>query len=251
LNTNGNDGRIARFGWKAQNVSLLMFAGEAYNVEMGITNELFPTERDLNPSCQTNTTPNDISGKDGIAAPDAALSDIEKFALFMRLLGAPAPSSTEPGGADSIAHGKQVFSSIGCSLCHTPTLTTANTTIKALAAQPVNLYSDLALHQMGPALADNILQGGAGPDEFRTAPLWGMGQRVFFLHDGRTKDLLQAIQLHASGGGTRPAIATAAVTPDWGTPASIAPSEANAVIASFNNLNEASRQDLLNFLRSL
>ncbi len=63
LNTNGNDGRVARFGWKAQNVSLLLFAGEAYNVEMGITNELFQTERDLNTSCQTDTTPNDITGR--------------------------------------------------------------------------------------------------------------------------------------------------------------------------------------------
>jgi CxxC motif-containing protein (DUF1111 family) len=252
LNTNGNDGRISRFGWKAQNVSLLLFAGEAYNVEMGITNELFPTERDLNPTCQTRETPNDISGKEGIETADATLSDIEKFALYMRFLGAPVPSTTTPGGPDSIAHGSQLFTSIGCGLCHTPALTTANTTIKALANQPVNLYSDLALHHMGPGLADNIIQGNAGPDEFRTAPLWGVGQRVFFLHDGRTKDLVEAIQLHASGTGPRTVAASApatnaAIANWWGAPSS----EANGVIANFNNLNDTSRQDLLNFLRSL
>src|ERR1700761_6953047 len=97
LNTNPNDGRIARFGWKAQNVSLLMFSGEAYNVEMGITNELFPTERDLNPNCQTDTTPNDITGKVDIANFDDTLSDIEKFAQYMTFLGAPIPSTTTPG----------------------------------------------------------------------------------------------------------------------------------------------------------
>jgi CxxC motif-containing protein (DUF1111 family) len=254
LNTNGNDGRVARFGWKAQNVSLLLFSGEAYNVEMGITNELFQTERDLNPNCQTDTTPNDITGKNGLADADSTLSDIEQFALYMRFLGAPIPSTTAPGGAASITRGQQAFNSVGCSMCHTPSLKTSNTTIVAFANKSVPLFSDLAVHHMGPTLADNVIQGGAGPDEFRTAPLWGIGQRVFFLHDGRTNDLLQAIQLHASGPGTRPNnnVATSNVTANWGGNSSgTAPSEANRVIASFNNLSNASQQDVLNFLRSL
>jgi CxxC motif-containing protein (DUF1111 family) len=256
LNTNGNDGRIARFGWKAQNVSLLLFSGEAYNVEMGITNELFQTERDLNPACQTLTVPNDISGKESLADADATLSDIEKFALYMRLLGAPTPSTTTPGGAASISHGQQVFNSVGCALCHTPSMKTSNTTVVALANQTVNLFSDLAVHHMGPTLADNVIQGAAGPDEFRTAPLWGVGQRVFFLHDGRTSDLAQAIQLHASGGwsrnNTNAAVANTDATANrGGGSTSGTPSEANKVIANFNALNNASQQDLLNFLRSL
>jgi CxxC motif-containing protein (DUF1111 family) len=257
LNTNGNDGRIARFGWKAQNVSLLLFSGEAYNVEMGITNELFQTERDLNPNCQTDATPNDISGKVGIADFKEALSDVEKFALYMRLLGAPIPSTTAPGGAASITRGQQAFNSVGCALCHTPSLKTGNTKITAFANQTVALYSDLAVHHMGPTLADNVIQGAAGPDEFRTAPLWGVGQRVFFLHDGRTSDLAQAIQLHASGGGggggrnTNGAVADTNATANWGGSGSSTASEANRVIANFNNLNNASQQDLLNFLRSL
>ena len=146
-------------------------------------------------------------------------------------------------------------------MCHTPSLTTAKTTIAALSNKPVNLYSDLALHHMGPTLADNVIQGAAGADEFRTAPLWGIGQRVYFLHDGRTNDLLQAIQLHASGGGVRPAVTTADATfsadasfgrwPGGGGTTTFAPSEANRVIAAFNSLGAGSQQDILNFLRSL
>jgi CxxC motif-containing protein (DUF1111 family) len=81
---------------------------------------------------------------------------------------------------------------------------------------------------MGEDLADGITQGGAGPDEFRTAPLWGVGQRVFFLHDGRTKDLVTAIEAHRSRG-----------------------SEANTIIERFNRLSINQQQDVINFLRSL
>jgi CxxC motif-containing protein (DUF1111 family) len=261
FNTNGNDGRITRFGWKAQNVSLLVFAGEAYNVEMGITNENFQTERDLNPTCQTATVPNSVIGQNSLVDANNVLSDIEKFAVYMRFLGAPKPSTTVPGGADSITRGQQAFNSIGCALCHTPSLmTTGNTTVAAFANQTVALFSDLAVHHMGPTLADNVIQGAAGPDEFRTAPLWGVGQRVFFLHDGRTSDLVQAIQLHASGSGGfgrdggRPdaaAASTNSALANWGRGGETPPSEANRVIANFNNLSSASQQDLLNFLRSL
>ena len=87
---------------------------------------------------------------------------------------------------------------------------------------------------MGATLADEILQGDAGPTEFRTAPLWGLGQRVFFLHDGRTTDLGEAIQAHSSAGTDR-----------------YAPSEANGVIDRYNFLRDSDKQDVLNFLRSL
>jgi CxxC motif-containing protein (DUF1111 family) len=244
LNTNDNDGRISRYGWKAQNVSLLLFSGEAYNVEEGITNELFQTERDLNSTCQFDTVPNDVTGKESPLSTDNFNSDITNFALYMRFLGAPAPSPTVPGGATSIANGSKSFSSIGCALCHTPALKTANTTVAALSGQTAALYSDLAVHHMGPGLADNIQQGAAAGDEFRTAPLWGLGQRIFFLHDGRTNDLVQAIQAHSSGGGRGQS--------NWGSNNSqFGSSEANRVIANYNNLNSSQQQDLLNFLRSL
>ena len=226
-NNNGNDGTVARFGWKAQNKSLLLFSGEAYNVEMGITNELFPTERDEKASCQMARVPNNITDADA-ATPVAALSAIERFAHFMRFLAPPAPSHDTPGGAASIANGLAVFNNVGCAFCHTPSFTTGNSAVAALRNQPVSLYSDLLAHDMGVGLADGVSQGEAGPREFRTAPLWGLGQRVFFLHDGRTANLITAIRAHASVG-----------------------SEANGVVAGFQQLSEAQKQHLLNFLRSL
>jgi mono/diheme cytochrome c family protein len=221
-NNNGNDGTIARFGWKAQNKSLLLFSGEAYNVEQGISNELFQTERDETANCQFATTPNDATKSDpAIADPR---SDVERFAMFMRLLAPPAPAPDTP----SIINGRALFSSTGCALCHTPSLTTGPSTVAALGGQTANLYSDLVVHDMGDGLADGVSQGAAGPREFRSAPLWGLGQRIFFLHDGRTSDLVRAIQEHSSKG-----------------------SEANDVISRYNDLPETDKQDLLNFLRAL
>jgi CxxC motif-containing protein (DUF1111 family) len=246
-NHNGNDSTIARFGWKAQNKSLEMFAGEAYNVEMGVTNELFPNERPspdeelasgLPPSCLINPTPEDTTNFIVPAASTAAArnaqvpSDVVQFAMFMRLLAPPATSTSGiPGNpsASSIATGNQLFTTIGCALCHTPMLVTGTSSfVSALNNANANLYSDLLVHNMGVNLADGVSQGGAGPNEFRTAPLWGLGQRIFFLHDGRTSNLLNAIEQHSSSG-----------------------SEANGVIANFNSLSSSQQQDLLDFLRSL
>ena len=232
-NNNGNDGTVARFGWKAQNKSLLLFSGEAYNVEMGITNELFQTERDETASCQLAATPNNTTNTDGANATDT-ISGIERFAFFMRLLAPPQPSMTTPGGALSIGRGRATFGAVGCALCHTPTLQTGASSVVALSNKPVNLFSDLILHNMGPGLADEVSQGAAAGDEFRTAPLWGLGQRIFLLHDGRTSDLISAVRAHKSAGNTQ-----------------YRASEANAVVDRFNALPESGKQDLLNFLRSL
>jgi CxxC motif-containing protein (DUF1111 family) len=227
-NNNGNDGTIARFGWKAQNKSILMFSGEAYNVEMGISNELFQTERDEAAACQYTNVPNSISDPDA-ATSIAGLSSIERFSFFMRLLAPPTPSAAVTGAtAASIANGQKLFAAVGCAHCHTPSFTTGNSAIAALRNVPVNLFSDLVTHDMGVGLADGVSQGEAGPREFRSAPLWGLGQRIFFLHDGRTANVLTAIRAHASSG-----------------------SEANGVIGNFQALSEAQKQDLLNFLRSL
>jgi CxxC motif-containing protein (DUF1111 family) len=227
-NISGNDGSISRFGWKAQNNSLEMFSGEAYNVEVGATNELFASERDQTPGCQFNATPEDHMnyGMDGTAQP----SDVMRFTVFMRMLDQPQPGPR----SNSTQHGNQLFAQVGCALCHTASMTTSNSSVAALSNVKANLYSDLLLHHMGPALADNIVQGTAGGDEFRTAPLWGLGQRLFFLHDGRTSDLVRAIQMHASPGN-----------------GSYRGSEANAVVNGYNRLPPTEQQDLLNFLRSL
>src|SRR2546426_849045 len=114
-NQNGNDGTIARFGWKAQNKSLLLFSGEAYNVEMGITNDLFQTEREENPACQFAKVPNDVQSMDA-TTPLEATAAIQNFANFMRFLAPPTPSTNTPGGATSISNGRQLFSSTGCAL---------------------------------------------------------------------------------------------------------------------------------------
>jgi CxxC motif-containing protein (DUF1111 family) len=233
VNRNGNDGTIARFGWKAQNQSLLLFSGEAYNVEMGITSELFQVERDQNANCQFATVPNDILNTEALVPLDA-VGAIEKFAVFQRFLAPPTPSNTTPGGDDSIDRGRNAFNNVGCALCHTPSLRTGNSGVVALRNKTANLFSDLLVHSMGPDLADGVSQGTANGTEFRTAPLWGLGKRIFFLHDGRTNDLLEAIDAHKSG-SSRDGNA----------------SEANEVIRDFNDLSERLKQDVLNFLRSL
>jgi len=231
-NHNGNDGTIARFGWKAQNKSLLLFAGEAYNVEMGITNDNFQTERDENPTCQYAPVPNTMTNTDQQNHVEI-ISAIEQFGFFMRFLAPPRPSPDTPGGATSIALGRETFNGVGCVLCHTPRLTTGDTAIAALAYKRVNLFSDLLLHNMGPGLADDVSQGLAKGDEFRSAPLWGLGQRIFFLHDGRTTDLIEAIYQHRSAANLK-----------------YRASEANTSVNAFDALGEYSKQNLLNFLRS-
>ncbi len=237
VNLSGNDGTITRFGWKAQNKSLLMFAGEAYNVEMGISNQLFPQERDETPSCLFIPNPNDTLNfttaptTTAISNP-AVISDIESFANFMRMLAPPAPAPPTP----ATEKGRETFARIGCAHCHTPSFTTgamiasgsSTSPSAALSNQTANLFSDLLVHHMGKGLADGITQGGAGPDEFRTAPLWGVGQRVFFLHDGRTSNLVEAIKEHQSHG-----------------------SEANKVIEHFDRLSTQEKQEIIDFLRSL
>jgi CxxC motif-containing protein (DUF1111 family) len=221
-NTSGNDGTVTRFGWKAQNKSLEIFSGEAYNVEQGITNELFPQERDETPGCLFNATPENRTNLEEKDDPLEVLSDVVKFAVFMRFLAPPMPAKDDA----SIIQGRKLFGDVGCAMCHTPTLHTG--------MSYVNLYSDLVLHNMGQVLADDVSQGNAAGDEFRTAPLWGLGKRIFFLHDGRTKDLIEAIQAHAGSGGRH-----------------YQPSEANQVVAQFNRLNEIDKQHVLNFLRAL
>jgi CxxC motif-containing protein (DUF1111 family) len=303
FNINGNDTTIARFGWKAQNKSLLLFSGEAYNVEMGITNDLFQNEREGDANCQFNATPESVVPLQAadLASPSASFqSDIELFSAFMRLTAPPTPASgaaaqaasttgqtaaastqttgtagqttgaastastpastastmvasaaadassvmTAAAGSStaaaqpastsssssgaSVTRGNQVFTNIGCQACHTQSFITAKSQLTGQSNVTIQPFSDFAVHDMGSGLADGVTQGTANGNEFRTAPLWGVGQRIFFLHDGRTKDLNVAIQQHASRG-----------------------SEANTVINNYNMLSQTDRQSLINFLRSL
>src|SRR6202795_3518187 len=141
VNLSANDGTITRFGWKAQNKSLLMFAGEAYNVEMGISNQLFPQERDETPGCIFNPTPNDTlnfttdppttGNSRGISNP-AVISDIVAFANFMRMLAPPMPAPPTP----SSEKGRDLFAQVGCVHCHTPSFTTAAMIASGSATRP-------------------------------------------------------------------------------------------------------------------
>jgi CxxC motif-containing protein (DUF1111 family) len=267
FNRNGNDGTITRFGWKAQNKSLLLFSGEAYNVEIGVTNDIFPNEREGDPNCQFNSHPESATPleSEGGSSPSAGFqSDIALFAAFMRLLAAPTPAgatapvaqaatttvasagtnvaSVLPSAAGAptttgtsststtatVARGQQVFANVGCQACHVKSLTSGKANVAALSEKTFQPFSDFAVHDMGDRLADGVSQGEANGREFRTAPLWGVGQRIFFLHDGRTSDIYEAIQQHASRG-----------------------SEANEVIQNYNLLSRDDQQALVNFLRSL
>jgi CxxC motif-containing protein (DUF1111 family) len=230
----GPDGTVGKFGWKAQHHSLTRFAEEAYQAEMGVPTGTGYRRGSLSTACYALY---DAAYDDPYYAPSydqTQVSLVFRFTEFMRFLDAPTPMSRFPGViAESIANGRHLFERAGCALCHTPVFRTGNqSNLPALNDRDVPLYSDLLLHQMGSKLADGIVQVSARSDEFRTAPLWGLGQRVFFLHDGRTTDLLVAIQDHASdGAGFR--------------------SEASEVIERFRRLSAAEQQDVLNFLRSL
>ncbi len=207
---------VGRFGWKAQHSSLLDFAGDAYMNEMGITNELFPHGRVPNGdlakyllglTLEPFPDPKDTSG------------DIYTFTDFMRFLAPP------PRGpiTNDVTKGEKVFASTGCAICHVPTMLTGPSPYPALASQPVNLYSDLLLHDVDTG--DSVAQSGAGAFEVKTPPLWGLRLRTGFLHDQSATTVRQAIESH---GG-----------------------EAAAVIAAFDDLKDKDAQNLLTFLGSL
>jgi CxxC motif-containing protein (DUF1111 family) len=180
-------------------------------------------------------------------------SDVVNVAAFTRLLAPPTPATATA----SELNGATIFSAVGCNLCHSPALTTGSSPFPGQSNVIYHPYSDFALHHMGANLADGVVQRIAGPDMFRTAPLWGVGQRVFFLHDGRTMSLLDAIQAHVSPG----AVCTISETYQRFrangtlfqpvTATGNCGSEANGVIAKFNALTPSQQQDVLNFLRSL
>ncbi len=208
FNRSGNDQTITRFGWKAQNKSLMIFAGEASNVEMGVTNELFPNERTTGAGapCTPNPQPEDeILGTTTSPGDASQISSVsQNNAVFMRLNGAPSQCDftsgvngagapvckpLTPGGA--ALQGQCFFGSstptvsafcvgvtgglpsygIGCVLCHSDSLTTATSPQNGLSNQPYAPYSDFAIHNMGSD-GDGVTQGSAGPRQFRTAPLW-------------------------------------------------------------------------------
>jgi len=222
-----------RFGWKAQHKALEQFTDAS--------NEFAPQMKKVDRKCTGSETEERPPLLGGAEFEEPSVDLINPVVLlatsFMRYLDAPHPAAM-----NALAQrGKVLFGlgpeqpGIGCVACHTAQMTTADKLpTETLQRRTVELYSDLLLHHMGPRLADNISQGQAKGDMFRTPPLWGVGQRRFFLHDGRTDDLLQVIEAHAAPAGN-------------GYPAS----EANAVITRFKLLPPADQQAILSFLRAL
>jgi CxxC motif-containing protein (DUF1111 family) len=207
------DGRIGRFGRKAQEASLTAFNSGAFVMEMGVTNPGSQTEQTVG----GNPLPD---GVDPTPEPEITQDELDAADAFVHLLAPPRPRPLDLTGAI----GKVVFAKIGCAACHVPALVTGPNPVSAISRKIVPAYTDLLLHDMGPALAD-ICLGDAQPSEFRTEPLMGLRFGTAFMHDGRATTIQQAIALH---GG-----------------------EARGVRSRFARLRLFERFALLRFLRSL
>jgi CxxC motif-containing protein (DUF1111 family) len=196
--------RVGRFGWKAATASLESFVAEAFLNEHGVTSQLAPTDLQPGPA----------NGADRCVGEAATLEDdgtlVAAVTAFVASLPAPRPTSSRPLG-------QQVFERSGCAACHRSTLESSG--------GEIHLYSDLLLHDMGPALDDAVVQGDATGRDWRTTPLWGLGSRHRFLHDGRATTLPAAIFAH---GG-----------------------EASRSVERFRDLTSDERSDLMSFLASL
>jgi CxxC motif-containing protein (DUF1111 family) len=211
-------GRITRFGVKADIPDLDTFTGFALVREMGVTNphDVFVTIFEQLPQGQPIA-----DGCDLVGGFEASFEELEAITAFQRFLAPPPRGEI----TEAVNDGEVIFEEIGCSKCHIDSLATGANEIEALSNKDVELYSDLLLHDMGPELADGIEKGPAKGYEFRTTPLWGLRTRNFFLHDGRTDSLEEAIKLH---GG-----------------------EAETVIDKFLGLSQEGLDSLMAFLNSL
>jgi CxxC motif-containing protein (DUF1111 family) len=218
--------RGGRFGWKNQNSSLLSFSADAYLNEQGITNRLLTTEN--------NSMGSSVAAYDTVADPEDGDNDIDAFARFMRASKAPPRDAAVAATADSQA-GQQLFASVGCSVCHVASITTAPagtvinqgafTVPAALGNKIIHPYSDFLLHNVGTG--DGIVQNGgqATANKMRTAPLWGVRTRDRLMHDGESLLRNDAILRHAG--------------------------EATGVINNYRNLTTNQKNQLITFLNSL
>lgn len=193
----GPAARLGRFGRKAQTTSILQQTVEAYLQDMGITTDFLPVE---------NRNPTSSSGHDAadrVPDPEVPAATVLSVVNYLRMLAPPAPGLET---ADR-TRGQNLFATIGCTACHVPSLRTGPSSVAAVANRDVPLYSDLLLHDMGDALADNRPDAGATGREWRTTPLWGLrlmrdflNGDAFLLHDGRARTIEEAILLHGGEG---------------------------------------------------
>lgn len=212
---------LGRFGRKAGAINLLQQAATAYHQDMGITSDYIPVEN-FNPLAGGH-------GGDPIPDPEIPAATVDNVGFYLQTLRPPQRRNADD---PEVRHGEQVFTQIGCTSCHVPMLMTGYHPISPLSTRPAHLYSDLLLHDMGPDLADNFIEGEATGTEWRTTPLWGLGivENVlggtpFYLHDGRTSDLRVVIDLHKG--------------------------EASGSRGNYLQLSSADQNALLKFLKSL
>lgn len=182
--------KLGRYGWKANTATLLEQCAAAYSGDMGITTYLINKE----------TGHGQSNGNDGFGDdPEITENILEKVALYCRTLGVPAPRNVDDS---SVRKGAKLFETLECAKCHIPKMQSGNSTVKALSNQTFYPYSDMLLHDMGEALADNRPDYLADGDEWKTRPLWGIGLtqvvngHTHFLHDGRAKNTTEAILWH-------------------------------------------------------
>lgn len=200
----GPEGRLTRFGRKADVATIEDFTRSALLLEMSLTTRT--SDRDL----VNGAAP--PPGTDPVTEPEVDAEAVALLTDFARFLAAPAqaaPRSREQ--ADTLATGRRLFGTLGCTRCHTPMMRTGSHDVSALSRKPVWLYSDLLLHDMGPDLA-GVCAYDAEPRELRTAALMGLQHRQFFLHDGRAVDLREAVLAH---GGEADAVRDAFARLPW------------------------------------
>ncbi|MEO8097722.1 MAG: di-heme oxidoredictase family protein [Acidobacteriota bacterium] len=215
--------RIGRFGWKAQNATLLAFSGDAYRNEMGVTNDLFPQETALGIDAAQLRLCGATRGVEDVRDRRTKLRAIDLFEGFMKFLAPIGRAEMDAEVRAQVSNGEAVFQSIGCAACHTPVLMTAPNANPVFDRKPVPLFSDLLLHDV--ATGDGIPQAGAAADEIRTTPLWGLRFRRPLLHDGSAATASDAILRHGA--------------------------EAKAALERYQALPAVEREALLRFLASL
>tara|TARA_R110000868_G_scaffold82956_7_gene234078 strand:+ start:62044 stop:63462 length:1419 start_codon:yes stop_codon:yes gene_type:complete len=181
---------LGRFGWKANTATILEQCAGAYSGDMGITTYLMPDE----------TGDGQTNGNDGLGDdPEITEEILNQVAFYCKTIGVPAPRDLDN---ESVRKGAQIFESIACAKCHVPSMTTGITTISAISNQKIFAYTDMLLHDMGDDLADNRPDFLANGNEWKTRPLWGIGLtevvngHTDFLHDGRAKNITEAILWH-------------------------------------------------------
>jgi CxxC motif-containing protein (DUF1111 family) len=220
---------LGRFGWKAGQPSLMEQSIGAFAGDIGISSPLSPDPWGDCTEAQTACRSAPHGGGDAPGDLDISAEILDLVQFYARNLAVPARRNVD---APDVLHGKSLFYGAGCIGCHKPKFATRpDAAVSALSGQLIWPYTDLLLHDMGEGLADHRPEAEATGREWRTAPLWGIGHtkdvsgHTFFLHDGRARNLTEAILWH---GG-----------------------EAQSPRDSFTSMPKADRDALLAFLNAL